>query len=208
MALSRRTFLGLGVAGAAVIALGGIGLRPTILRAASKPLVALDERTFSVLAAFAERVAPGGGAFPVASGVHVAEKVDALLATCAPGMVAELKQALLLFDNALAGLFLDGRPSTFTSCDAATQDAIIDSWKNSRLDLRRRVYKGLRGLCAGAYYGSPEVYAAIGYPGPPDYRSLMAQRDAAVAEGAAAPGPENDTDTEHIEAPAAPAGAP
>jgi hypothetical protein len=204
MALSRRSFLGLGLVGAGLLALGGVGLRPTVLRAATKPLRALDERTFSVLAAFAERVAPGGGAFPAASGVQVAEKVDALLATCAPGMVAEIKQALLLFDNALAGLLLDQRPSTFTACDPATQDAILESWKSSRLDLRRRVYKALRGLCAGAYYGSPEVYAAIGYPGPPDYRALMAQRDAAVAEGAA--GPENDTDSS--QAPAAPVGAP
>lgn len=204
MALSRRSFLGLGLAGAALLALGGIGLRPTVLRAAPATLVALDPRTFSVLAAFAERVAPGGGAFPAASGVSVAEKVDALLGTCAPAMVAEIKQALLLFDNALAGLFLDGRPSTFTACDAATQDAILESWKSSRLDLRRRVYKALRGLCAGAYYGSPECYAAIGYPGPPDFQALMAQREATVA----AEGTDLVNDTDSNVAPSAPVGAP
>lgn len=178
MALSRRSFIGLGVAGATLLALGGVAIRPTVLKPSAGPLVALDARTFSVLAAFAERVAPGGGAFPAASTVRVAEKVDALLATCPPAMLAEIKQALLLFDNALAGLFLDGRPSTFTACDAATQDAILLSWQTSRLELRRRVYKALRGLCAGAYYGSPEVYGALGYPGPPDFGALMEQQAA------------------------------
>lgn len=204
MALTRRSFLGLGLVGAGLLALGGIGLRPTVLRAASQPLLALDARTFSVLAAFAERVAPGGGAFPAASGVKVAEKVDLLLSTCAPEMVGEIKQALLLFDNALAGLVLDQRPSTFTSCDPATQDAILESWRTSRLDLRRRVYKALRGLCAGAYYGSPEVYSAIGYPGPPDFRALMAQRDAALA----ASDTDAPTDTDPNPTPVAPAEAP
>ncbi len=184
MALSRRSFIGLGVGGAAVLSLGGIGLRPTALRPSAAPLVALDARTFSVLAAFAERVAPGGGAFPPASAVKVAEKVDALLATCPASMLAEFKQALLLFDNALAGLMFDARPSTFSSCDAQTQDAIMESWQNSRLDLRRQVYKAIRGLCAGAYYGSAEVYAAVGYPGPPDFKSLL------DAQATATPSPE------------------
>lgn len=194
--------MGLGLAGAVALSLGGIALRPTVLRPSATPLLALDERTFSVLAAFAERVGPANGAFPAASALRIAEKVDALLATCPPEMVAEIKQALLLFDNALAGLFLDGRPSTFSSCDPATQDAIIDGWKNSRLDLRRRVYKALRGLCAGAYYGSPEVYAAIGYPGPPDFTALMSQQaDAAAASAPPAP-PDQTTGA------VAPAGAP
>ncbi|HMV65939.1 MAG TPA: gluconate 2-dehydrogenase subunit 3 family protein, partial [Myxococcota bacterium] len=139
-----------------------------------RPLRALDARSFAVLAAVAERVAPGGpspngAAFPSASDVMVPEKIDALLATCDPAMTGEVSQALLLLENALAGLVLDGRARAFTACDADEQEAILEGWRTSRLHLRRQVYKALRGLCASAYYASPEVYAAVGYPGPPSF---------------------------------------
>lgn len=180
MAWNRRRFLQVGLLGAGVLALGGVGLalRPGALRAPRRPLRVLDATAFSVLAAVAERVAPGGtgadGArFPPASEVLVAEKLDELLSTSDPAMATELTQALLLLENALAGLVLDGRPRAFTACTPDEQDVILEAWRTSRLQVRRQVYKALRGLCASTYYGSPEVFAAVGYPGPPDFRGAV-----------------------------------
>jgi hypothetical protein len=177
MAWTRRSFLQVGVFGAALLAVGGTGLalRPGVLRPPRRALRALDATAFSVLAAVAERVAPGspGGApFPPASELLVAEKIDELLSTSDPAMTTELTQALLLLENALAGLVLDGRPRAFTACTPGEQDAVLEGWRTSRLHVRRQVYKALRGLCASAYYGSPEVYAAVGYPGPPDFSGV------------------------------------
>jgi hypothetical protein len=190
MALSRRSFLGLGLGGAAVLAVAGLGLLPTTLRPSATPLRVLSPRAFSVLAAVADRICPGDGAFPSASELRVAESIDALLAVSDPSMGAELRvaesidallavsdpsmgaeigQALLLLDNALAGLLLDGRPTTFTGASPEAQDATLAAWATSSLVLRRKVFKALRGLVAGAYYGNPRVYAAVGYPGPPDF---------------------------------------
>lgn len=173
MALSRRTFLGLGLGGAAVLAVAGIGLMPTTLRPSATPLRVLSPRAFSVLAAVADRICPGGGAFPSASEVGVAESIDALLAMSDPSMGAEVGQALLLLDNALAGLLFDGRPTTFTGASPEIQDATLAAWASSSLLLRRKVYKALRGLVAGTYYGSPRVYAAVGYPGPPSFAAAV-----------------------------------
>lgn len=169
MSLSRRTVLRYGLGGAALLAVGGVGLglRPGVLREPKAPLRALDAVAFSVLAAVAERVAPGGQGFPAASALGVPEKVDALLASSDPGLAAEVSQALKLLENALTGLLLEGRTRPFTACSAAEQDAVLESWRTSGLLVRRQVYKALRGLCASAYYASPETYAAVGYPGPP-----------------------------------------
>lgn len=171
MGMTRRKFLQVSAAGAAVLALGGAGLalQATVMRTPRAPLRSLSDRGYSVLASLADRVCPPGGAFPSASDVGVAEKVDALLATMHPGTVAEVEQALLLFENGLAHALFDGTWRTFTASPAEVQDAILASWQTSRLSLRRQVYKALRGLVAASYFGSPEVYAAVGYPGPPDF---------------------------------------
>ncbi|MCB9681636.1 MAG: gluconate 2-dehydrogenase subunit 3 family protein [Alphaproteobacteria bacterium] len=178
MALTRRGLLGVGLGGAALLAVGGIGvaLRPTVLREPAMPLQALSPRAFSVLAAVADRVCPGGDGAPTAAAVHVAEKVDALMATLPSAVAAELEQALMLLENALAGLVLDGRPRTFTASTPAQQDVILATWRDSSLQLRRQVYRAVRGLTAAAYHGSPETYASVGYPGPPDFSAFLAAR--------------------------------
>ena len=170
MWITRRTLLRYGLVGSVLLAGGALlSTRPTLLRAPGGRLLALDERSFSVLAAVADRVAPGGGAFPSATRIRVAEKVDALLATGDPAQAAEVRQVLLLLDNALVGLLLEGRPRTFTSLDPEAQDRVLIAWRDSRLALRRTAYKALVGLCSAAYYASEEVWPAIGYPGPPDF---------------------------------------
>jgi hypothetical protein len=187
--MNRRRFLQVGLLGAGALALGGVGLglRPSTLRAPARPLQALDPVTFSVIAAVADRVVPGGGAWPTASQVQVAEKIDALLATCEPGMVAEVRQALQLLENALAGLLLDGRTTTFTGSGPEAQDAILEAWRTSGLLVQRTVYKAVRGLCASAYFASPEVWPAMGYGGPPNLRLVAASEPGAAAPSEATP---------------------
>ncbi|HWV39173.1 MAG TPA: gluconate 2-dehydrogenase subunit 3 family protein [Vulgatibacter sp.] len=163
-----------GLGGAVALAAGGVGLslQQTHLRRPSRPLRALDERTFSILAAVADRVAPAEGAFPAASELQVAEKVDELLAGVHPSVVEEIKQVLHLLENGVAGLLLDGRPRPFTALEPQAQDEALQAWRRSRLGLRRTAYRAIRGLCAAAYYASPEIQPAVGYPGPPDFGNL------------------------------------
>lgn len=176
MALTRRTLLTAGGAGAALLAVGGVGLglRPSVLRPAPSGLSVLDPTAYSVLAAVADRVAPGDDVLPPASELGVAAAVDALLATMDPLAAQELVQALHLLENALAGFLLDGRTTTFTAASPAEQDRVLEAWRTSGIAVRRKAFKALRGLCASAYFANPATYAACGYPGPPDYRGLRA----------------------------------
>lgn len=168
MGLTRRQLLKYGAGGAALLALGGIGLslQRTITRTPRAELAALSEREFSILAAVADRIAPGGDGFPSAWDAHVPEKLDALFATMHPGAVDELKQALALLENAAAGLLLDGRTSTFTGSSGDEQDDILQAWRTSNLQVRRTAFKALNGLIGATYWSSSDVFAAIGYPGP------------------------------------------
>lgn len=167
-----------GLGGAIALAAGGVGLslQRTAPREPGRPLRALDARTFSILAAVADRVAPAREGFPAASDLQVAEKVDELLATVDPAVVDEVTQVLHLLENGLAGLVFDGRPRAFTALDPAAQDRALAAWQGSRLHLRRTAYKALHGLCAAAYYASPEIYPAVGYPGPPDFGNVAERR--------------------------------
>lgn len=178
MALSRRTVIRYGLGGAVVLAAGGVGLslQRTVARSPARPLRALDETSFSVLAAVADRISPARGDFRSASDLLVAEKVDDLLATVDPAVVEEVTQVLHLLENGLAGLVFDGRPRAFSALDPSEQDRALAAWKGSRWSLRRTAYRALHGLCAAAYYASPEAYPAVGYPGPPDFGNVAERR--------------------------------
>jgi len=69
---------------------------------------------------------------------------------------------------ALFGLVLAGSPTPFTRCSPAAQDARLETWRHSRVALLRSGYQALKRLTQATYYSSPEVYALVGYPGPPE----------------------------------------
>ncbi|AKU93258.1 gluconate 2-dehydrogenase subunit 3 family protein [Vulgatibacter incomptus] len=171
MPITRRAVLKYGLGGALALSAGGVGLsfQRTASRTPSRPLRALDPRSFAILAAVAERISPAGDGFPAASELEVAEAIDGLLATSHPAVLDEVKQLLALVENGLAGMLLDGRPQPFTSLSPDDQDRALLAWRRSSLGLRRTAYKALHGLCAAAYYASPRIYPQVGYPGPPSF---------------------------------------
>jgi hypothetical protein len=174
MQITRRHALGVGLAGGALLALGGLGLalKASRLREPKRPLLMLTPTQFSVIAAICERVNPGGDGFPPASELLVAEDIDVLLSTVHPGLAAELQQAMDLVENALANMVLEGNWETFTASPPEAQDAIWASWAASDLETRRTVYKALTGLATATYWANPKIWDAVGYAGPPDTSGL------------------------------------
>lgn len=170
MALSRRKLLRYGLGGTILLAAGGAGLalQPSRLRPPRKALEILDERSFSVLAAVVDRMIPPREGFPPPAALGVAERIDEFLAAGDPAIADEFRQALLLVENGLAGLVMDGRPRAFTRLSPEGQQKVLDAWRTSAWSFRRMVYRALHGLCMAVYFTSPEVFPAVGYPGPPD----------------------------------------
>lgn len=200
-------------AGAVPLALRRTALRPLPAR----PLQFFTPAEYAVVAAFAERVlaevvpaalaaAPPGGApglpAPVAAAVSalpkapspaevdVAGKLDAFLAPLPPAQAKELKQLIALFDNGLFSLLGGGPPVNFTRMSEEQQDAHLARWSRSRLGVQRTGYQALKRLSAAVYFGSPECFASLGYPGPPVELvrtvNLARAAEAAKAAGAAA----------------------
>lgn len=166
--MNRRTFVQRGLFGGALLFFGGSGalaLYPTRhLASPTKWLHALDDRGFQVMVAIAARVVARPDADPVA----IAEAVDESLARTPPEAQADIGSLLGLFENALPGMLLDGRVVPFTRLDGPAQDRVLESWRDSRIVLRRAGYHALRRLCLAAYYSDERSWPAIHYGGPPD----------------------------------------
>ena len=167
----RRGFLKWGLAGTALLAVGGgtwLATRRTRpLPALGGPFQVLSPLEATVLLTLAERLVPPREGFPRPMDVDLPRRADAVVALAPEATQNELRQLVRLFDNALTGFLLDGQFHTFTDSTLEQQDARIAAWQTSRYALRRTGYKALKKIVYAAYYGSPKVWPAVGYPGPP-----------------------------------------
>lgn len=181
----RRTFLKTGLVGAVLLAAGGSAWLATRRTAPATdvggPLRVFSASEAAVLLAVADRLVPVRAGFPRPHQLQLAARVDGIVAMAHHATQQELRQLVRLFESAVAGLLLDAQPRLFTACSAEAQDRRLHAWAESRLALRRTGYRALKGLVYAAYYGSPETWSAVGYPGPP-FRT-----GAAAAAGARAP---------------------
>ncbi len=163
----RRLLFGAG-AGTLLLALGGasVALRPTVLRKPRRPLRALDPTAFSILTAVVEVICPVDPS-PIA--LEIPEDIDAFLATCDPRVTHEVAAALRLVENALPSLLLDGdlRPA-FSACSIEQRRRVLRAFRDSRIGLRRTIYKALQALVTASYYGHPATFTISGYD-PPDF---------------------------------------
>lgn len=164
---SRRWFIG-GAGAAVIVACAGLGAWPTALRAARRPLVCLDPRLFSVVAAAADRLCPATADSPSAWDLEVPEDVDAALAAMDPRTAGDVANALRLLEFGLLGA-VDGRILPFTRCDPSTQDRVLERWRMSGIEVRRSAFLALAGLVKSAYWSKPATFRHIGYPGPPRF---------------------------------------
>lgn len=172
--LDRRRFLRRGLAGGALLVAAGtlpFAFRSTRLRPARGPLRLLSAEEYSVLAAAAARIVPGDGAgpkWPTAEALDCAGKIDALMARVHPDVGNDFRRLLRLLESSAFGALQAGSPRPFTQASPAEQTARLEGWRTSRLDLLRSGYQAVKRLAHASYYASPETYALVGYPGPPD----------------------------------------
>jgi hypothetical protein len=166
----RRGFLVKGLLGAALLLAGGgsvwLATRRTRVSPSLRRLQVFDAVQLAVILAIADRIVPERPGFPRPAEVGVPAKVDAIAAMAPPEEQADLRRLVGLFESGFGGL-IDLQPRLFTDCDPAAQDRRLQAWMNSRLAVRRTGFRVLKQLVAAAYYGSPETWSAVGYPGPP-----------------------------------------
>jgi hypothetical protein len=171
--LDRRHFLKRGLVGGGLLVCAGalpFAFRSTLRRQPRAPLRLLSADEYAVFAAAAARLVPGNGAdprWPAAQALDCAEKVDALMARVHPDIGSDFRRLLRLFESSLFGAVVAGSPRPFTRAAEAEQDARLEAWRRSRFALLRSGYQAIKRLAHATYYSSPEIYALVGYPGPP-----------------------------------------
>lgn len=167
---TRRGVLKKGLLGGLLLAFGGGGwlaTRRSAVVALPEGLQVLDAREHAVVWALVQRFVPAREGFPSADALKTAVAVDGILAMLDATARDEVKQLLMLFENALPNFLFGGRPQPFTQLDPTTQDEVLAEWRDSRITVRRSGYVALRGLALAAYYGNSATWAAVGYGGPP-----------------------------------------
>ena len=166
---SRRGFLKKGLFGGLILALGGAGFLGTRRGAqVSMPpgLQVLNATEYAVMWAIVQRFHPAHEGFPAADSIQTTVAADGIIARLEDVTQGELKQLLMLFENALPNFLFGGRTSPFTQLNPTEQDEALAEWRDSRLSIRRTGYRALRGIAIAAYYGNQATWSAVGYPGP------------------------------------------
>lgn len=163
--LTRRRMLGLGIAGASVLILGG-GVSSLLSGAPPvSGLSVLDAREYRTLAALATTLFPTGGAFDLgADRFDLPRAFDGYLAGEPPENVERLRRALLLFE--LGPLLFERRWTSFSRLSDPERLRHYEAWAESETLVRRQVATAFRKFMALVFYDNPEVWPHIHYPGP------------------------------------------
>jgi hypothetical protein len=103
-------------------------------------------------------VAPGD---PPGSAI-VPDALDAMLAAMPADKQRAVRILLTAFD---VGAAL-GHGRRFVSLGHDARERYLAGWAESRLGVRKVIYRSLKGLCGAAYYQDRRTWPSIGYEGP------------------------------------------
>lgn len=170
---TRRQFIKAGLIGGAALTAAGLfysrGLKEAPSTAVSRGLT-LSERTIvaALVPAILAGVLPEVGEARSQAIARTVDGVGVAIAGLSASAQKELAELFTLLGFAPARVLLAG---LWPSWEAASVDdvaAFLQGWRASRLGLLRSAYAALHDLVLGAWYGTPETWEAIGYPGPPE----------------------------------------
>ena len=166
--ITRRRFLQVGVASAALLALVRSLDRPA---AAASAWRAIDDPTARTMSALVPVIL--AGVLPAqdeARGKAVAAIVaefDRMVGSLAPAVQEEIGELFSVLHFPPARIALAGLWSAVEDSSAEELRAFLGRWRGSRFDLQRASYRALTQITQAAWYGMPDSWPAIGYPGPP-----------------------------------------
>ena len=171
---TRRTFLAAGVAGATALAAAGWWRSsrdaiPVLVGTAPGPRLAPD--ALAVLTAVApvllEGALPDDPAAARAAVQTTVANIGVAVAGLPPAAQEELGQLFALLGFPPTRIALARVTSPWPQAPRDEITAFLDHWRTSRFLLLHSAYSALHQLVFAAWYGNPESWPAIGYPGPP-----------------------------------------
>jgi len=171
--LTRRTFLFAGIAGASALAAAGWlrgrdGPSP-LLAGTSTPTLVPDAVTVltAVTPVLLHGALPHDPAAASAAVRDTVGNVGLAIAGLAPAAQQELGQLFALLGFAPARIALARVRSPWPEARDHDIAAFLERWRTSGFLLFQSAYAALHQLVFAAWYGNPDSWPAIGYPGPP-----------------------------------------
>ncbi|RJF91906.1 hypothetical protein [Noviherbaspirillum saxi] len=164
-ALSRRSFLKVGVVGGLALATAGSIYR--LVRDPETPRrFVLDERTRNVLAAVAPVILTGA-LHPGSDDVQaVIERIEGAIQQLPLKVQKEIQDLFALLTLAPTRRFLAGLPDDWRIAKQEEIAAFLQSWRLHRIGMLQTAYHALHDLVVGPWYADESTWASIGYPGP------------------------------------------
>lgn len=174
--VTRRELIQTGLAGAALLALGGcarsLGPRSPVFADDAyryRVLSAGDRTLFAAIAG-----AMLAGALPrtqvegTSALVQVVRGIDIALAGLPPGTRGEFRQLLGLLEFPITRDLAAGVWSGWDRVPLGDVAKFLERWRFSGIALFRTGYQALHTIVMAAWYGNTASWARIGYPGPPE----------------------------------------
>lgn len=165
--ITRRRFLQVGLAGAALLAAARLLERPHPLA----PYRALDASQAAIMGALAPVVL--AGALPPQEPARsralreVLAAFDAELEHLSPAGREEIGKLLALLRFGPSRIALTGVRTPLERASSQEIAGFLARWRASRFDFARAGYLALTQLLQAAWYDNPASWPATGYPGPP-----------------------------------------
>lgn len=171
---SRRRLLKIGLAGAAVLALGLTLARPKsqAIAAGYSRLRAGDLELFrALIPALIGSNFPADAAARAPLMAELLLRIDGAVNLLQPALRQATLDLLDFVQLAPVHGLSGGYWGSWEEASVEDATAVMHSWSTSSVDLLRASYNALRGLVIGNWYGMPQSWAATGYPGPPAFLS-------------------------------------
>lgn len=165
--MQRRSWLKLGVASAAVLAVGGGALaliEPGLHEARLAPAGRL---VFTHVArAMLDGTLPAVALAQEAALQNLLTRVDTLVAGLPPHAQAELSQLLSLLASGAGRRGLAGLRPSWEAASVQEIQVALQSMRTASLSLRQQAYHALHDITSGAYFSDASTWSFLGYPGP------------------------------------------
>lgn len=165
--MHRRSWLKLGLASAALLAIGGGTLALLQPGLENARLTAGGRLVFAhVGRALLEGSLPAERSAQEAELNALLVRIDALVSGLPPHAQGELSQLLALLASDPGRRTLAGLSVPWSNADAVDIQSALQSMRTSSLSLRQQAYHALHDITFGAYFSHASTWKLLGYPGP------------------------------------------
>lgn len=165
--MQRRTWLKLGIASAAALAVVGgaaVLIQPGLERGA---LTASGKSVFRAIGmGVLDKTLPEQPAAKDAALTALLGRVDVLISALPPHAQAELSQLVSILGSGAGRIALAALITPWDNASVDEVQAALQDMRFSKLALRQQAYAALHDITAGAYFSEPATWTLLGYPGP------------------------------------------